>query len=91
MGEGMRGTRLPTTTTLIAADAMIVPKTKAQAPHHRGLRFLIGTFSARLSHGDTAHRRTSQSTPGKQTLDCGLRITGSLARLVAWIVITHYP
>jgi hypothetical protein len=54
MGEGMRGMRLPTATTLIAADAMIVLKTKAQAPHHRGLRFLVGTFSARLSHRDTA-------------------------------------
>jgi hypothetical protein len=43
-------------TILIVTDAMTVPKTKAQAPHHWGLKFLVGTLKARLSHHGTAHR-----------------------------------
>jgi hypothetical protein len=86
-GGGMRGRRPPVATTLVAADATTVLKIGARVPHCQGLRFSVGTFSARVSGHGTTHRRTSQSTLGKRTLDCGSRITSSLAKQAAWIVI----
>jgi hypothetical protein len=74
-------------TILTTIDTMIATKTRAQAPHRRGLKFSVGTFLARHSRHGTARQRTSQSTLRKRTLDYGSRITSSLARLVVWIVI----
>ena len=73
-------------TTLIVVDATIAARTEAQALTCQDLRPLANTSSTPSSHHGTDRQPTSQNTPRKQTLDCGSRIIGFLAKPVEQIV-----